>query len=114
MRTIIAGSREIRDYLLIVQAVENSGFVPTVIISGGARGVDRLGERYGAMHDIPTRVFLPDWETIGKSAGFVRNRQMALEADCLIAVWDGKSKGTAHMIKTAKEYNLDVYIEEVS
>jgi len=113
MRTIIAGSREITDYEIVEQAVENSGFVPTSIISGGARGVDKLGELYAFYQELPVRRFAPDWETIGKSAGFVRNRQMALEADCLIAVWDGKSKGTKHMIDTAREYNLDVYVEEV-
>jgi hypothetical protein len=113
MRTIIAGSRDIRDYRKVEQAVKNSGFILTEIVSGGARGVDRLGELYGRNHNIPITLFIPDWETIGKSAGFIRNRQMALQADCLIAVWDGKSKGTKHMIDTAREYNLDVYIEEV-
>lgn len=113
MRTIIAGSRGITDYEIVERAVEKSGFAPTEIISGGARGVDRLGERYANEHCIDLALFIPDWETIGKSAGFIRNRQMALQADCLIAIWDGKSKGTKHMIDTAKEYNLDVYIEEV-
>ena len=113
MRTIIAGSREIRDYKLVEDTVENSGIVPTVIISGGARGVDRLGERYGAIHNVPVEVYLPDWAGEGKKAGFLRNRDMAQNADALIAIWDGKSKGTKHMIDLAKQYHLNVYVEEV-
>ena len=113
MRTIIAGSRTIDAYYIVERAVENSGIEPTVIVSGGARGVDRLGERYGHEHNIPVDVFEPDWAGQGKKAGFLRNKEMALNADALIAVWDGQSKGTKHMIDTARIYNLQVYVEEI-
>jgi len=113
MRTIIAGSRDITDYDIVEQAVENSGITPSLIISGTARGVDQLGEAYAIRHNIELHRFPAHWESYGKAAGFLRNKEMALQADCLIAVWDGESKGTQHMIDTAKYYNLQVYIEKV-
>jgi len=36
--------------------------------------------------------------------------QMADYADALVAVWDGESRGTVHMICRAKENGLKVYV----
>ena len=108
MRTIIAGSRGIHAY--VKEAVEASGFEITRVISGGARGVDRSGEDWAAQNNIPVTQYIPDWDNIGKSAGYRRNSVMARNADALIAIWDGKSKGTAHMIEEAKKRHLKVYV----
>ena len=59
---------------------------------------------------IPVRYFPADWRTLGKSAGYQRNIQMAQYADALIAFWDGQSKGTKHMVETAQEFGLDVRV----
>lgn len=75
-----------------------SGFTITEVVSGTARGVDRLGEWWAEEHHIPLIQFPPNWESYGKGAGMVRNKEMAYYADALIAVWDGKSKGTKHMV----------------
>ena len=56
-------------------------------------------------------MFLADWDQFGKSAGYKRNIQMAEHADALIAIWDGKSKGTMHMITEACKRNLRVHLE---
>jgi hypothetical protein len=71
----------------------------TEIVHGGARGVDAVA------HDLfegvlPVRVFPPDWKAFGKAAGPIRNREMAAYADVMLAVWDGKSRGTKNMIET--------------
>lgn len=55
-------------------------------------------------------IFKADWDKHGKAAGFKRNTEMAKYADALIAFWDGKSKGTKHMIDTAKSHNLKVRV----
>lgn len=110
MRVIIAGSRDITDYAVVSNAVLESDFEVTTVISGGARGVDKLGERYAETHQLPVDVFLADWHIHGRSAGYIRNEQMARSADALVAVWDGESKGTGHMIDIAKKQGLEVYI----
>jgi hypothetical protein len=114
MRTIIAGSREITDYSLLLKAVESArleGIEITTVISGGARGVDSLGERYAAENNIPLERYIPDW-SVGKSAGFIRNQQMSEVADACIAVTNG-SNGTKDMIARSNRKGLKLYVETV-
>lgn len=99
---IIAGSRGIESTADVALAVDRSGFEVSEIVSGGARGVDRAGERIGECCGIPVRVFPAEWKRHGKAAGVIRNREMARYADALVAVWDGKSRGTKHMIDCMK------------
>lgn len=117
MRTIIAGSRDILDYKIVLKAIrksiEISGIRPTVIISGGAKGVDRLGEKFAKEFEFPLEIYNAEWDKYGNRAGFVRNEQMALVADALIAIWDGESKGTMHMINLAKKYGMKTYVYNI-
>ena len=113
MKTIIAGSRDINEFDTVKEAIEESKFKITEIVSGGCRGVDWLGECYGNENEISTKSFPADWKQHGKAAGPIRNREMAEYADALIAVWDGQSKGTANMIQEAKEKGLKVFVHNV-
>jgi hypothetical protein len=110
MRTIIAGSRSIAEYDEIVRAVASAPFTVTAVVSGGARGVDRLGERYAREHALPLTIRPADWNRYGRSAGYRRNEEMAREANALVAVWDGESRGTAHMIELARKHGLVVHV----
>ncbi|MFA5195962.1 MAG: SLOG family protein [Bacteroidales bacterium] len=110
MKIIIAGSREINEFILVQLAVAGSGFDITEVVSGTAKGVDKLGELWAFENDIPVKRFPADWKKYGKSAGYKRNEQMAEYADALIAIWDGKSPGTGHMISIAKMKNIPVYV----
>lgn len=110
MRTIIAGSRGWTDKQSLVQAIAMCGWPVTTILSGGAKGADRLGEAWAKTHGIPLELYLADWDTWGKSAGYRRNLQMAANAEALIALWNGKSRGTAHMINIAHNAGLPVYV----
>lgn len=100
MKTIIAGCRGFNDYKLLKEKVDyyRKDHVITEVVSGTARGADYLGEEYANENGIPIKSFPADWDNYGKAAGPIRNRQMAEYADVLIAVWDGKSKGTNNMI----------------
>lgn len=80
------------------------------IISGTARGTDKAGEKFAEAYGIPILKFPANWNKYGKSAGYRRNVEMAENADCLVAVWDGKSKGTKHMIDIARDKRLEVHI----
>ena len=109
MKTIIAGSRSITDPATVWEAIKQSGFTITEVVSGGARGPDSLGERWAKARSIPIKRFTPDWE-IGNHAGIIRNQQMAHYADALVAIWDGKSRGTKHMIDYAVSLGLKVWV----
>ena len=127
MKVIIAGSRGLKDYKTVEEAVKKSGFEVTEIVSGGARGADILGEKYASENNLPVKIFKPDWDYIdvpkykikknkfGKlynvGAGFERNEEMAKYADALIAIWDGKSNGTKHMIKCMSKKGGKVFVE---
>jgi hypothetical protein len=110
MRVIIAGSRSITDYAKVCDAVRHSGFAISRVVSGLAAGVDNLAVRYAAEHGLPCDRFPAQWNRYGRSAGYRRNVEMAEHADALIAVWDGKSPGTRHMIETAKARGLPIFV----
>ncbi len=130
MRIIIAGSRDFNDYKLLRKECNeifnqiskerlltgsiNEDVKNMEIVSGGARGADKLGEQFAKEYNIKIKQFIPDWDTYGKSAGYRRNAEMALYAKkdngVLIAFWDGISKGTNHMIDLAKKHGLKIYI----
>ena len=112
MRVIIAGSRGITDYEEVKKAVNASGFNITEVVSGKARGVDTLGEQWADENGIPVKPFPAKWGR-GMNAGHIRNGEMAEYAHALIALWDGKSTGTADMIKKAHAKNLYVYVRKI-
>lgn len=113
MKVIIAGSRGITDIRLVEKAIQSSEFNITEVVCGCARGVDTLGKDWAISNNIPVTYFPAKWDTYGKSAGYIRNSKMANYADALIAIWDGKSKGTKHMIDLANKNGLYVYIDKV-
>ena len=110
MKTIIAGSRTatMQDTM---NALEFSDFSDiTEIVSGCARGADSHGEKIAQQAGIPVKRFPADWNKYGNAAGPIRNRTMAEYADALIAVWNGRSKGTANMIEQAQAKGLRIYV----
>ena len=129
MKTIIAGSRSIKNLNIVEQAIAASNFDITLVISGGAKGVDSLAEEWAKLNNIPFQEFLADWKNLdtpnaiikansyGKynaRAGLDRNEVMAKNGDALIAIWDGRSTGTQHMVSMAEEYNLKVFLYNYS
>jgi hypothetical protein len=110
MRVIIAGSRGINDYIMVCHAVQRSGFSISRVLSGMAGGADTLAIRYATENGLPLDPYPAQWGKWGRSAGYKRNVQMALNADALLAVWDGRSRGTQHMIQVAKARGLQVFV----
>lgn len=103
-KVAIVGSRgyfdlgSVRDYV-------NSLPDGTVVISGGARGVDRAAEDAALLRGLEVKSFKPDWKRYGKAAGFIRNKTIVDSADLVVAFWDGKSRGTRNSIERAKSTN---------
>ena len=120
MRVIIAGSRSITDYGIVVYAIKLSGYEVDVVLSGDARGVDELGGRWGMENGLEVEhypVTDSDWKEYGRRAGPRRN-QLMIEAgaDALIAVSRvllksrrGCSPGTSDMIRRAKAAGMRVF-----
>jgi len=112
MKIIIAGSRGFTNYNILKKyldtIIENMDIEE--IVSGGARGVDRLGERYAHENNITLKIFPAEWNTYGRSAGYKRNALMGNYADGVIAIWDGVSRGTKHMIDYMHKLNKKVTI----
>lgn len=118
MKTIIAGSRHIEDYNSLLEAINESGFEITHVVSGGADGVDTMAVRWAKENEIPWTVFPAQWNkyrALGrvKQAGHVRNAQMAENGEALICLWDGSSSGTKNMIENATRKGLPVYVKTV-
>ena len=114
-KIIIAGGRDFMNYNLLKEKTnkilqEKKVTHKIVIISGCARGADTLGLRYASENTFDVEEYPADWDKYGKKAGYVRNVEMAENADALIAFWDGKSKGTKHMIDIATERNLPIRV----
>lgn len=95
---------------LVVEAVEAAGWVPSVVVSGAARGADTAGEEWAEANGIPVESMPASWNEHGKAAGAIRNAEMARNADALIALWDGESPGTRDMIERAKAHGLRIYV----
>jgi hypothetical protein len=110
-KVIIAGGRNIKDYNLVVAAIEESGWKDqiTEVVSGGADGVDKLGERWAMDNLLYVRRFNADWKRWGNRAGPIRNLEMAKYADALILVWDGESKGSKSMKRHAENEGIPIY-----
>jgi hypothetical protein len=111
MKCIIAGSR-IASLTNVIEAISKCPFSEkiTEVVSGCARGADSYGELIAEEYNIPVKRFPADWLKYKKRAGILRNIEMANYADAVIAVWDRKSTGTRHMIETALERNLMLFV----
>ena len=104
---IIAGGRDFTDYDLLKTTVDEYRISRNNIriISGAANGADALAIVYAREHNIPFDRCPADWSTHGKKAGMIRNITMGNIAHGLIAFWDGRSRGTSHMIEYMQALN---------
>lgn len=130
-KVIIAGGRDLVDWQSLEEFCDKvlssklqegyavqvvSGRCSTGIITFDAPdgmsvcGADGLGEWYADKNGYDVKHFPADWKRYGKSAGIIRNGQMAEYADALIAFWDGKSTVTANMIERMRNKSLPVRV----
>jgi predicted Rossmann fold nucleotide-binding protein DprA/Smf involved in DNA uptake len=110
MKIAVVGSRGFNDFEKLEK--ELNKYEIDEIISGGAKGADALAEKYAKNHNIPVKVFKPDWRKYKRGAGLIRNKQIVENADIVVAFWDGASKGTKFTIDYAKKLNKKVVIVE--
>lgn len=112
MRTLVCGSRSIKDGPFVFQALDALNPWPTCIISGMAHGPDKMAAAWAKYRGVPLEEHPAQWQTYGKSAGFKRNLEMLARAERVVAFWDLESKGTLHTIQEARKRNLTVILYE--
>ena len=113
MITIIAGSRDFNDFNFIYEHLNNLPFEIDEVVTGCARGPDSIGKQWAVDSDVHVKEFPANWDKHGKRAGFLRNKEMAVYAEALILFWDGKSKGSKHMLDVALKEQLFVQVVEI-
>lgn len=109
MKLLICGSREITEFDFTAYVPEDT----EVIITGGAKGIDSIGETYAREKGIAYETHLPEYGRYGRGAPMVRNKQMVDLADAVLAVWDGKSSGTKQTVKYAEDAGKPVTVVRV-
>lgn len=113
MKLAIIGSRTFIDSELAWSTYKNLPFLDQVthIVSGGAKGADSIAELLAKWSGKEMIVYYPDWDKYGKQAGFIRNRLIINDSDCVLAFWDLKSKGTLNSIQLATKKGIPVHIK---
>lgn len=110
MTIAIVGSRSFSDAALLKRQVLRAFPGITCIISGGAAGADSLARELAVALKLSYYEVLPDWKTYGRAAGPVRNKEIIDRADAVIAMWDGRSRGTASAIRLAENAGKRVVV----
>ena len=123
IRIIIAGGRKFNDYDKLKECMEKwkkknlkiKEDDKVTVVCGCADGADTLGKKYAEEVGWNVELFPANWNILGKSAGILRNKEMAKYAEggdigYLVAFWNGKSRGTHNMIDTALQHSLPVTI----
>lgn len=108
-RLMIAGSRGI-DNIDISPYISDD---VELIISGGAKGVDTLAEKYADKHKISKVILRPDYENFRRNAPLMRNQDMICMSDEVLVFWDGKSRGTKYTIDYAKKMGKPLRVVRV-
>jgi hypothetical protein len=105
----IIGSREwpdpsaVSDYVLSLDKT-------VLVVSGGAKGVDTWAQIAAEERGMGTLIFKPDYNTHGKTAPLLRNKDIIDNADRVVAFWDGTSHGTKNAIDYARQCGKSVLI----
>lgn len=112
MKVIVAGSRNFNDYNSLEKKMDTilKNQDNVTIISGTAIGAGKLGERYAGENHHKLVKYVPMWDIFGKKAGYMRNEEMVRSSDAAVVFWDGKSKGTKHMIDISKKFKLKLRV----
>ena len=107
MNVVIAGDRDFDDYETMRAELQEYQNEDVVVMSGDARGADRLGQEWAFDNKKLVKLFPADWRTHGRAAGPIRNQEMAKVAHRVIVFWDGKSRGTKNMIDNARQVGIE-------
>ncbi|MBR7161812.1 MAG: hypothetical protein IKD07_05295 [Clostridia bacterium] len=106
MKLLIAGSRSIKEYDLEKHIPEGT----TLIISGGASGIDDLAEKYADRKRLSKLIIRPQYNIYGRAAPLKRNEKMLELCDMALIIWDGYSRGTEYTLRYAEKLGKKVIL----
>ena len=106
MKLLIVGSRSIKEYALEKYIPDDT----TMIITGGAKGIDTLAEEYADKKHLSKLILRPQYNIYGKGAPLKRNEKMVEYCDKALIIWDGHSKGTKHTLQYAYKLGKEVIL----
>ena len=118
IKILVCGSRSfdnetfVENYLFkffeyLKNKIEN---IDIIIISGMAKGPDLFAVNFAKKYNYEVEKYPADWEKHGKSAGYIRNKEMVEISDIVISFWDGISKGTLNSIELAKKKGIPTFV----
>lgn len=118
-RILIAGCRDFNNYKIAKRYInrclsEIKKQYDLIIVSGGAKGADMLGERFANEKKLKIERYLPDWQKYGKAAGPKRNKEMVAVSDYIICFWDKKSQGTASTIRYGRLLDKPIRVKIIN
>lgn len=108
-KVAIVGSRDY-PHLGIVRSYVKFLDRSTIVVTGGADGVDKAAEKTALDCGLTVIVHIADWRKYGNSAGPIRNQAIVNDADRVVAFWDGSSRGTRDTIRKAMKAHIPVII----
>ena len=108
MKVAVIGSRSFASYSFLCRQL--ASLPVSSVVSGGARGADSLAARFARERGLPLHVFLPDYARFGRRAPLVRNESIIAAAELVVAFWDGRSAGTAHALRLARQRGLACHV----
>ena len=118
MKVLVCGGRKYSDYntvseVLDAQIFEHFGDYPyqnVTIIQGEAKGADKLGKLFAQARSCDLESYPADWDKYGKSAGFIRNKQMLEEGKPDLVVAFPGGKGTQMMVDIAVKAGVKIVL----
>jgi hypothetical protein len=117
-RILVTGSRNWDDEHAIEKVLHNAFItagsrMDTVLVHGGARGADTIAAALWSRQGLPTDEFPAQWNLYGKTAGYLRNREMVLSGPsaCFAFIRDN-SPGTSSCIELARHFGIPTYVFE--
>lgn len=115
MNIVICGSRKFNDFKRFKFEMDDilQDKEEVILVSGGAKGADSMAENYADRYGYEFYEIPADWNQHGKKAGMLRNIQMLEIAHMVVAFWDGRSKGTKHMVDQCKKRNIQIQVIDV-
>lgn len=109
IKVLVCGGRDFKDYPFLSEVLnglwDEKGQL--IIINGAAEGADLLASKWAYDNKIPCWRFPANWDLYGKAAGPLRNKQMLEENPDIVIAFPG-GKGTANMVKQARERGIEV------
>lgn len=115
MKILICGSREDFDPKLAKQYLEEfiKKHAQDLFIHGGARGIDSMANSILESMHLPVRVCLPEYQRYGNRAPLVRDMEMVMDCNMVVAFWNFKSRGTKFTMDYARSHSIPVEIFDI-